>query len=219
MAEAKENEVQDNTTGERYRLTAGRASLPCSGSISPGSVSPIHQFSLKVKMSPADLVSKCKEQNSASSSDAWYISYYLYQMFTLAGLRVWGKRTRCDLLLVCNTVHPHGALCWLPPFWQCFLTLLAKVYLPCVKPSHRARKEEFGGIMYEQFPVVNLPNVLMLWVREITHCKIASWLQWGSLHAELNKEAEEYCCLQPSPLVCWKFPLKASCQPLAFYTA
>lgn len=170
-------------------------------------------------MSLADFFSKCKKQNSASSSDAWCISYYLYQMFTLAGLRVWGEGTRCDLLLICNMVHPHGSLCWLPPFWQCFLTLLAKIYLPSVKPSHRARKEEFGGILYKQFPVVNLPNDLMLWAGEITHCKITSLFKWESLHAELNKEAEEYCCLQPSPLVCWRFPLKASFQPLAFYTA
>lgn len=129
-----------NTTREHHRVMAGRASIPCSGSISPGTVNPIYQLSLKVKLTLADFFSKCKKQNCASSSDAWCISYYLYQMFKLAGLRVWGKQTWCDLLLLCNTVHLHGSLCWLPPFWQCLLTVLAKVYLPSVKPSHKVGK-------------------------------------------------------------------------------
>lgn len=51
MAEAKENEAQDDSTREHYRLTAGRASTPYSGSDSLGSVNPIYQLPLKVKMS------------------------------------------------------------------------------------------------------------------------------------------------------------------------
>lgn len=33
---------------------------------------------------------------------------------------------------------------------QCFLTVPAKVYPPSVKPSHRARKEDLGGILCKQ---------------------------------------------------------------------
>ncbi|XP_072781697.1 dynein axonemal heavy chain 11 isoform X2 [Taeniopygia guttata] len=54
VAEAKENEAQDDRTREHCRPAAGRASLPYSGSISLGGVNPIYQLSLKVKMSLAN---------------------------------------------------------------------------------------------------------------------------------------------------------------------
>ncbi|KAL2307458.1 hypothetical protein Nmel_000424 [Mimus melanotis] len=64
VAEAKENAAQDHTTREPLTLTAGRASIPYSGSISLGSVNPIYQLSLKVKVTLADFFSKCKKQRN-----------------------------------------------------------------------------------------------------------------------------------------------------------
>ncbi|KAM7071830.1 dynein axonemal heavy chain 11 isoform 1-T3 [Acridotheres tristis] len=48
VAEAKENAAQDNTTREPPTLTARRASIPYSGSISLGSVNSVYQLSLKL---------------------------------------------------------------------------------------------------------------------------------------------------------------------------
>lgn len=75
-------------TRGHYRPTAIRASILYFINNSLDSINPIYQFSLNVKIYLDDVVSKCKGQNSASSSDAQYISYYFYQMFTFAGLCV-----------------------------------------------------------------------------------------------------------------------------------